>query len=446
MSRLSQSEREKLLRRARLSEINNSGNRALARSSFGLSEKDILIATKKMCESGYWPDNVRECLEDSECRNLLLKSQQQLCKEDLSDGPLKIEFSLSKFKRIDDRIRHNRITDADLDIAEYLGDITTFEYLNTVLKSKQKGQYKNIGNRAVDIDWDTIDNLDMDSFNKEFLIIPILYIALYFDWGYEENRNLLKLYEFYRYGGNLNNFAKTNPNSISSELFDFMVGSTKFYYLSNLSSNLYRLLSLPKTISTGIKHRIRPSMLTSKQTESRALFYFMRDTIVDFMVGDKTVRDLEKLADKAPGRFDETDLQTNPFFNKNPDKLPLLQVVKDQLETWIKEPDSFPNNLWLEGAEGQIYIRHIAGWKTRFTGASQLDLASFSIKPKFQRQGISKSIIDLACSMPFKIVKIELIHDPNWSDKIKNYNYPDRKIEVEDHGYDGVVSIRFIKI
>lgn len=123
----------------------------------------------------------------------------------------------------------------------------------------------------------------------------------------------------------------------------------------------------------------------------------------------------------------------------NPTKklLPLLKAVENQIDFWLKNPPLVSINNWIKGKEGEIYIRYNSKW-------DRLDLATFNIKEKYQGKGVTKSIIQLACSKNISTIRIENILEPSFSAHLEKYKFLNRKTVIIPHDL-GIVSIDFTK-
>ena len=65
----------------------------------------------------------------------------------------------------------------------------------------------------------------------------------------------------------------------------------------------------------------------------------------------------------------------------------LIQAVQNQIKTWLLKPTRpWPNNIWIYGLEGSVYIR----WNYAL---DKIDLANFVIKKKYRGKGIAREII-----------------------------------------------------
>lgn len=127
------------------------------------------------------------------------------------------------------------------------------------------------------------------------------------------------------------------------------------------------------------------------------------------------------------------DLRINP-------RPSLVELLSQQIDEWLTKPPRLVGlNVWLEGLEGKLYIRYNSYW-------DQLDLATFEIKRKYQKKGISKSLIELAVSKPIKIIKIENILVPKWAQKVAQYNFPGRETVIESSWAGQSTTIKFIKL
>lgn len=116
----------------------------------------------------------------------------------------------------------------------------------------------------------------------------------------------------------------------------------------------------------------------------------------------------------------------------------LIDAVRKILEEWI-QGTKISNNAWISGKEGKIYVRY-----NRYF--DRIDLASFEIKPKFQKKGVSKSIVLAAISMPVKTIRIENIVNKNWGKYLENYNLPGFETKTQSFGNEDICySIDFIR-
>jgi len=131
------------------------------------------------------------------------------------------------------------------------------------------------------------------------------------------------------------------------------------------------------------------------------------------------------------------DFQGNPRKKKES----LLKAVSQTIDRWMLECQKrtfCTKNEWIKGIEGEIYVRYSFSPKINH---QRLDLASFSILPKYQQKGIAKALIAMACQKPIKTVKVELIHALEWGAKVRNYQFPGRQTIIEGEPYTEVISV-----
>lgn len=112
----------------------------------------------------------------------------------------------------------------------------------------------------------------------------------------------------------------------------------------------------------------------------------------------------------------------------------LIQAVEQQIDSWIEKANQkgvASENTYVYGKEGSIYLRY-----TYFParGKHVIDIANVSLKKRYRQKGIMKQIIAMVCAKPIKTVKIELIHVPEWAEKVSKYVFPERQtiIRPED--------------
>lgn len=119
----------------------------------------------------------------------------------------------------------------------------------------------------------------------------------------------------------------------------------------------------------------------------------------------------------------------------------LIDKIESQFKKWLAFPIErpWPNNIWVEAKEGSIYVRYVMEWE-------RLDLASFAIKPKYQRKGIALEVIKTALKQPVKVVRIESIGNLEWGEKIKRYQFDGFETKFISQGYDDLqYSIDFVR-
>lgn len=131
---------------------------------------------------------------------------------------------------------------------------------------------------------------------------------------------------------------------------------------------------------------------------------------------------------------------------RNP-KETLVEAINQKVDEWLartKENDPYVNqNEYVYGMEGNAYLRYLY---SPIRNVDKLDLANITIKDKFQRKGISKRILAALCEKPIKTIKVELIHNLDWANKVKNYKFPGRKTIVKEEGRKGgAISVIFEK-
>lgn len=110
----------------------------------------------------------------------------------------------------------------------------------------------------------------------------------------------------------------------------------------------------------------------------------------------------------------------------------LLDAVSQVLDDWLANPPILARNGWVYGKEGSIYIRYN-------THTDQIDLSSFSIHRRYQKKGIAKAIIAMACQKAVGSVKIENILVPEWAEKVCKYQFSGRNTRVTSDGFSTTV-------
>ena len=119
----------------------------------------------------------------------------------------------------------------------------------------------------------------------------------------------------------------------------------------------------------------------------------------------------------------------------------LTKKVGTQLDTWLADRrlKTLPigRNTWLGGAEGKIYIRFCRG-------LNRIDLSSFEISEKFQRRGVARSIIELACSKSDLTVRVENIVNLGWGKRLVNFQVDGRRTVVT-RDCIGTPTVDFVK-
>jgi hypothetical protein len=116
----------------------------------------------------------------------------------------------------------------------------------------------------------------------------------------------------------------------------------------------------------------------------------------------------------------------------------LAEKVSDQLDIWIEEKPRFCGRIgWIKHSTGEVYIRYNAHFK-------RIDLSNFAIGENCQRQGIARQIIEMATKKEVRTVRIENILNPEWAEKVKSYQFDNRKTELRDHGF-GLVTVDFVR-
>ena len=119
----------------------------------------------------------------------------------------------------------------------------------------------------------------------------------------------------------------------------------------------------------------------------------------------------------------------------------LTAVFTETVDAWIENRGSFCHrNEWLKGTEGEIYVRYLYSSSFAAEIRNRLDLANFQISTKYQKKGIARSLIEIACAKPVQSVKVELIHTIEWGKKIREYQFPNRKTIVVSH-WDDIISV-----
>lgn len=134
-------------------------------------------------------------------------------------------------------------------------------------------------------------------------------------------------------------------------------------------------------------------------------------------------------------------ISSDPQKNPRKKKEPLVKAVSQTIDRWMlecQERTFCTKNEWIKGIEGEIYVRYSYSPKINH---QRLDLASFSILPKYQQKGIAKALIAMACQKPIKTVKVELIHALEWGAKVRHYQFPGRQTIIEGEPYTEVISV-----
>lgn len=116
----------------------------------------------------------------------------------------------------------------------------------------------------------------------------------------------------------------------------------------------------------------------------------------------------------------------------------LTSNVVNQVKKWIADKPLFPKNEWISAEEGQIYVRYF-----NFKNRSQCDLANFAIDSDFQKQGVATEVIAQVCNLPLDTVRIELIQNKSWAEKLKKMKMPNRVTKITFDG-GGTPNVDFI--
>lgn len=119
----------------------------------------------------------------------------------------------------------------------------------------------------------------------------------------------------------------------------------------------------------------------------------------------------------------------------------LLKAFRTQIKKWLDQRPKqiFPNNIWVQAREGEIYIR----FQLYF---NRIDLANFSIKRKYWGKGIARSIIHDAIAQDVDCVRIESIQKDGWFEKVSKYQFDGFDTQIVDQSGDGFqFDINFVR-
>lgn len=133
-------------------------------------------------------------------------------------------------------------------------------------------------------------------------------------------------------------------------------------------------------------------------------------------------------------------LARNRHTLRNPAEMDLETATLNQIKDWMLDPKSLlSKNVWVEAAEGSIYVRY-----TLYKGETRCDLANWDIHPRYQKTGIATKIIQAVAMLPIDVVRIELIHNKGWAEKLKKMQLPGRITQVKEGG--GAPTVDFVKM
>ena len=124
----------------------------------------------------------------------------------------------------------------------------------------------------------------------------------------------------------------------------------------------------------------------------------------------------------------------------------IITEVLKLLDQW--DGALFPRNGYAYGKEGEVYLRRSTWPFERQLGnltiredSLQIDLATISIYESYQRQGITRRLIELLAASDIDILKLELIHNQPFFEHAQHYIFPDRTTIVAG---EGAPSIYFV--
>jgi hypothetical protein len=242
----------------------------------GMTEAALRKAVKVACRTGKWPEYVRVCMEDKECLEELLAREAEECPEPESRGvgfalssyqfmPL-IPRDLSRERRIASRFSKAKITEYDL------------------------SQAANIGDESAHILYpeDPDDMQVPETFDKYTPTLnALMYVLLSFDWSPIDpiiNDKLLLVYD------DLPRYASMDYPShlvdVADELRMWLRSGSRNLTVDGIRSYIDHLLRTTDPNASRGK-------LRRQSAEARD---FLMRTWADFLVGEKTEKDLHKVA------------------------------------------------------------------------------------------------------------------------------------------------------
>lgn len=127
------------------------------------------------------------------------------------------------------------------------------------------------------------------------------------------------------------------------------------------------------------------------------------------------------------------------------ERIQVEHVTKHLLEAvtkWLKDELDKGERLlgsaeWVKGTDGDLYIRYISR-------LSRIDLSNFIIDFRYQRKGIAKSIIEMACGLDVDVIRIENIQNLAWAAKVREYTFKGRETVI-DSDLGIVITVDFIR-